>query len=100
MRAVIALLLVLGLAGCSAKAPQFSHTSATQQTYMQDRYACIQQSQTSRSSTYVNGYGGSQEAGTYVSRGLFMNCMAAKGYSADPNGRLITPAANIVTMVD
>ena len=101
MRAVAAIVLLIAMGLCSCgKAPQFSHPSSNQQTYMQDRYACIQQSQQARSSAYVNAYGGSSEGGTFVSRGLFMNCMAAKGYTADPNGPLITPAANVVRMVD
>jgi hypothetical protein len=33
-------------------------------------------------------------------RGVFMGCMGAKGYSADPNGRLMTPPESIVFMVD
>ena len=79
---------------------RFAHASATQQVYMQDRYVCIQQAQQNRSGAYVNQYGGSSQSRVVTSRGVFLACMSAKGYSMDANGPLTTPPEVIIYMAD
>src|SRR5262245_36829858 len=73
--------------------PRFVHANATQQTYMQDRFVCIQQAQQQRSGANWSQYGGSSGSTVVVSNGIFMACMAAKGYRVSVNGPLISTAA-------
>jgi hypothetical protein len=81
------------LAGCaySHEAPpaaRFSHPAVTQQTFMQDRYQCIRETQ-------QNHAGGVAAISDPVNQKLFLSCMAAKGYVADPKGPLVPPPETI-----
>jgi hypothetical protein len=68
--------------GCAAQQQQqvmhWAKPGATQQIFMQDRYACLHQTP--------------QYAGGYDSP-MFASCMGARGYKQDPNGDLMTPDA-------
>jgi hypothetical protein len=99
--AVIGAVVALNFASCAKPPPmRFTHATATQQIYMQDRYVCIQQAQQGRSGAYVNQYGGASQSTVVTSRGIFLACMGAKGYSVDPNGPLTTPPESVVFMAD
>jgi L,D-peptidoglycan transpeptidase YkuD (ErfK/YbiS/YcfS/YnhG family) len=103
MRAIVlTIAATAGVAGC-AKAPtmRYAHPTATQQTFMQDRYTCIQQAQQGRSGAYVNAYGGSSQSTVVTNRGVFTACMGAKGYSEDAkNGHLTAPPGSEISMVE
>jgi hypothetical protein len=40
------------------------------------------------------------DGSSVVSRGIFLSCMAAKGYSVNANGPLITPPENVMRVVE
>lgn len=67
---------------------------------MQDRFACIQQAQQGRSGAYVNAYGGASRSTVVTSRGVYMACMGAKGYTENPDGALVAPPGSEIMMVD
>jgi hypothetical protein len=105
MRAALAACVVVilsSLGGCATPPPpmRYAHQSATQQTYMQDRFACIQQAQQNRSGAYVDQFGGTSQSKVVINRGVFLACMGAKGYKVDANGPLTTPSESVVHMVD
>lgn len=66
----------------------FNHPTATQQTMMTDRYACLQEAM----GFVANQYG----AADMVNGAIYDNCMALKGYDRDPNGRLVVPPDLVV----
>jgi hypothetical protein len=70
------------MGGCAAQQQQqvmhWAKPGATQQAFMQDRYACLHQTP--------------QYAGGYDSP-MFASCMGARGYKQDPNGDLFPPSA-------
>lgn len=53
---------------------------ASQDDFARDRYTCLQQSQQSASSAYVNGNGGIANSGSITNGGLFGACMNASGW--------------------
>jgi hypothetical protein len=71
----------IGLGSCASQPirPQrYVHPTATQQTFMQDRFSCIKEAQQPEEGGYVGAYGGSHGSTVVVSRGIFIACMAAK----------------------
>lgn len=92
---------LVAVGGCAApRTFEYNHASSTQQQFMQDRYACVQQAQQSRSSGYANAYGASLGSAVVTNRGVFMSCMGAKGYTAAEKGQFTVPAGSEVIMVD
>jgi hypothetical protein len=75
---VVAMSAALSVAGCAAQQPLLHWTKpgATQDVFMQDRYACLQRTQ--------------ERSGAYNTT-LFVSCMAARGYKEDANGDLFPP---------
>jgi hypothetical protein len=96
LAAALATCLLVG--ACAAQPQRFVHATATEQVYLQDRFACIQTAQRPYSGAYVNAYGGSSSSGVITSRSVFMSCMNAKGYRADEKGNLVTPPEAVVRM--
>lgn len=92
---------LLACSNCAKPPPlRYTHASADQQTYVQDRYVCVQQTQQQQSGAYVNQYGGSSQSKVVTNRGVFQACMGAKGYRVDPAGPLTTPPEAVIMMVD
>jgi hypothetical protein len=95
------LLSAIMLAGCASQAPplrptHWSKAGISQETFMRDRYVCLQQAQQGRSAGYVDRYGGSS-FGTVVTNGpLLVSCMIARGYAQDPEGVLVPPPEAVV----
>ena len=87
---------VVALGGCARAPARFSKPGATEQVFMQDRYACIQQSQQNRGA--ANAY--VAYTGVIVNRGVFMSCMGARGYLLDPNGSLAAQPGTEIRMVN
>lgn len=66
-------IVTIALTACAKPQPlHYSHPTANQQTYLQDRYACLQQAQQGRSGTDVNAYGGASQTTIVTSRAVFM----------------------------
>lgn len=55
-------------------------TGATQQQFMEDRYACYQETQQRTSSAYVDQYGATASSKVLPSCGGWNACLAARGY--------------------
>ena len=70
---VMASAVVLG--GCTAAPMHWAKPGATQETFVQDRHACLQQ--TLRDTSGI------------------ASCMVARGYKQDPNGDLFAPPEGI-----
>lgn len=68
------------------KPASWSKPNGTYESYMQDRYACLQDARVKVSGGFA--YGGSAAVGSHEteSRSLFMGCMGAHGWMPDPNG--------------
>jgi hypothetical protein len=88
MRLVI-LLSAFGMLSACAKPPNYHWESSRgpvdQQTFARDRYDCLQQSQQTRSSAVVDGFGGVANSSVVTNGPLFIACMEAKGYSNVPD---------------
>lgn len=81
-------LLAVVLQSC-APAPKiikFSKPGATYDDYLKDRYACMQEGRTHVSNGFVDNGTGFINGGDVISGSLVISCMAARGYSQDPNG--------------
>jgi len=72
------------LGGCAAAQPMhWTKPGATQEAFMRDHSACVQQTQLDTRS---------------FSRGeSFSSCMDARGYKEDPNGNLFPPPEQVAT---
>jgi hypothetical protein len=90
-RSSFLILLILGVAGCTANITRWSNPDVTQQQFMQDRYACLTQAEQPSSGSFFNAYGGAASSRIVASCGVYKACMGAKGYTLDPNGTLATP---------
>jgi hypothetical protein len=90
------------LAGCATEPKMFRFTKAgaTQQAYMQDRYDCSMQGRQNVSRAIFSEGSGAAYSTMAVNRGMFMSCMALRGYRLDPNGPLIAPPETRMTLVD
>jgi hypothetical protein len=97
---VVAGMTLSACAGASLGDPppmlRFSDPTATQQQFMKDRYACMQEARQVRSNAVVTSvpqYGGVGSARTdvIISRPLLLGCMGARGYVVDPKGSLVAP---------
>jgi hypothetical protein len=75
---VMASAVVLG--GCTAAPMHWAKPGATQETFMRDRHACLQQRLRDTSGGYEP---------------LVASCMVARGYKHDPNGDLFPPPEGV-----
>jgi hypothetical protein len=75
---------VILLGGCAATPPlHWNKPGATQEAFMRDHLACVQQTQLDTRS---------------FSRGESLSsCMEARGYKEDPNGNLFPPPEQVAT---
>jgi hypothetical protein len=84
MRAIVTVLAAAVLAACAATQPiHWSKSGATQETFMRDHLACVEQTQVDPWSFY--------RAETLSS------CMEARGYKEEPNGNLFPPPEQVAT---
>jgi hypothetical protein len=70
MRVLTALAILAALAGCASKPLQWEKPGSTQADFHQDRGQCMERV---FSSTF---------ASAYQQRGIFVSCMAGKGWQA------------------
>jgi len=73
VRAFLAVMAV-ALCGCAAQPMHWTKSGATQETFMQDRGTCLQQTPKDREGVY--------------NASAFRSCMTARGYQQDPKGDL------------
>ena len=101
---VTAAIVALSITGCApVMAPvipvmRWSKPGATQDEFMRDRYACIQDARRRVSSAYVQGGAGYAESGEIISRDVFVPCMGAHGYALDPNGTFVAPPGGVIQL--
>ena len=80
-RSTLGLLLVMGLSACSTTEHFWRFPpGGSEQTFRQDDYACLQESQQHSSSANVNAYGGTAQSGSGSNYVLYQACMRARGY--------------------
>jgi hypothetical protein len=83
------------LAGCAhAPATQLYKDGASYQDFSSDRYACIQEAQQPVSRAHISQYGGSARSEVRPSRGVYLSCMAARGYHPVESGGFV-PATEV-----
>jgi hypothetical protein len=93
---------LLSLTGCATKPltpARWSKAGGTQEMFMQDRYACLQQAQQPRTAGIVDSSGGSSFGTVVTSQGLLVSCMGARGYTPDPAGPFAPPPEAVVQTV-
>ncbi|HEY3777320.1 MAG TPA: hypothetical protein VGL35_04630 [Rhizomicrobium sp.] len=85
-------LAVLALAGCAENVPtvRWSKPAASYDEFVQDRAACASTAREESQPFYLGGtrYAGRPDA---VESGLFVPCMAARGWHEDPKGFAAPP---------
>jgi hypothetical protein len=96
-------LLLNACAGQPAATPQvmrYSKAGASEQEFVQDRYACVQQAQQPRTAGYVGPYGGASRGVIVTNSAVFLSCMSAKGYSWGPEGTFAPAPETAIRMSD
>ena len=83
----LAVICGIVVAGCSLKPIKFTKPGTDQQTFMQDRFDCIQQSK-KQTGHATDSYA---TLDVVLDRGVYIACMAARGYTHDPDGTLFPP---------
>ena len=72
------------LAGCAATPPMhWTKSGATEEAFIRDHSACVQQTQL--------------DTWSYYRGESFSSCMDARGYKEDPNGNLFPPPEQVAT---
>ena len=82
----------VALLGCAEDVPtmKWSKPGASYEQFVEDRTACVQQTQEQSRPFYLGGnrYGGRKNA---LDSGIFLPCMHGHGYVVDPNGYAAPP---------
>jgi hypothetical protein len=106
-RVLVLALVGLVVSGCATTplpTKKWSKAGVTYDDFLKDRYACIQDARGHQSSSFVQGgtpYGpgyGAASSRDAVNGGIFMACMAARGYRFDMNGEFGPPPGGEVFM--
>jgi hypothetical protein len=77
-------IVMAALCGCANQQYLWYKYGSTRQTFGQDQYACLQESQQRVQSAYVGPYGGSASDNVRTNVGLFNACMTARGWELRP----------------
>ena len=97
MRSIIATTCSFALAtvltSCSGTLPKFSHPTATQEKFLQDRYACYRETAQRVSTASVGEYGGGAVSEVVPNCSAFRACLAARGYLETENGSLVVTSS-------
>jgi hypothetical protein len=93
MHKVLIVVLLLGLVGCAGQPVRFTHSSATQEKFLQDRYACYQETAQRVSTASIDSYGGGALSEVKPNCSAFRACLAARGYLQAQDGNLEVPAS-------
>lgn len=90
MRRFTIVAISVALTACAAPPSptvmKLAKPGATYQEFLQDRYACITDARTNVSSAFVTPDVGAAQSGQVINRSIYLPCMAARGYTMDPNG--------------
>src|ERR1700719_2426306 len=91
-KAVWLLVAGVGLLVCAEYVPAMkgSKPGASYEQFVEDRTACVQQTQAESRPFYLGGnrYGGKKNV---LEAGIFLPCMHEHGYASDPNGYAAPP---------
>ena len=95
---ITAALLAGAISSCvTPPPPRFvSDLGASQDKFMQDRYACLKETQQPTSAAFVGGDTGSARSVVEPSCGAFNACLAARGYSQSETGPLTVPSEAVI----
>ena len=66
-----------------------SNVGATQQQFVQDRYACYQETRAPVGTAYSHAYGSGAGSVVKPSCSAFISCLAARGYTEQKEGNLV-----------
>jgi hypothetical protein len=99
---VLSLCCVIGACSTTQQLPplRYSKAGGTQETFLKDRFECIERSQQHRSQAYSDRNGGVAYGATIVNARLFTSCMGTRGYAAGPQGTYGAPKGSEVLMLD
>lgn len=92
-------MIIVALQGCAQVQPQpaqavqmrYTNYAATQEQFLRDRYACLQETQQRVSGAVISGYGGAARSQVIPSCSAMSACLAARGYLRSSNGNLVVP---------
>ena len=103
----IAFILTLVLVGCvlpdrRTPAPElrFSHSTATEQQLLKERYECMLETQQRESQALFVGNGGGASSKVTISCSAFNACLAARGYRKSADGNLLVPDSAAINCSD
>jgi hypothetical protein len=98
MRYFIYLPFALMCTAC-ASPMKFSHETANYDDFQRDRYACIQEARFTATGGNFHEGSGSIRTGVAANQGIYLSCMALKGYRESPDGEFLPPSGAEVSMV-
>lgn len=75
-----AMLSLCGALGACGPQMVWDRDATTEQQFLSDRYACLQQSQAMMGGGAANAYGAHYSAGPGTNEEMFNGCMLARGY--------------------
>jgi hypothetical protein len=95
-RPVLWLAVAVAVASCAEDVPtmRWAKPGASYEEFVADREACVQQSKAQSGTYYIGGvrYRGNPHV---LDPGVFLPCMHARGYAADPKGYAAPPGEEI-----
>jgi hypothetical protein len=83
----VMLCFAIMIGGCATAPPlQLAKPGGSYQDFSTDRYECVKEASRPYSGAYVNAYGGSSSSVVMPSRGVYLSCMAARGWHVVQSG--------------
>ena len=98
-KALIVIVVTALIGGCQTSRG-YDRPNTTQQQMLADRNECIQRAMGFSHGSMAYGYSYGSYGSTSPNRGVYQNCMAAKGYAYNPEGQLKVPDHLLVRMHD
>jgi hypothetical protein len=95
----LACTFLLGCQQPALRAPEVPHRwakhGATYNQFLKDRQACIQRARSRQPEGFLDGSAGMSVSNDVVISGVFVTCMARRGYKEDPNGPFVPPGGGL-----
>lgn len=70
---------------------RWAKTDATQHEFLKDRYECLEAARQRESDSFVYGHTGAASSKVVANCGVWLSCLAARGYSPSEDGKLTVP---------
>lgn len=83
------------LLGC-ASAPRYTKKGATEEQFLKDRYACLQENQQRIETANVDSFNGNYSSKVMPSCSALASCLAARGYYQAEQGELVIPSGAVI----